>query len=236
MGEAQMIEPAATQSQSEESGERRSWWRSSYLTLPAVMLIAIAPYSRLTYLLYFALRRIGINNDLWQISEFGIQLFQVALLIVIVMCWERRPVASVGMRWPAAVDLGWGMLAFVIIEIGDTVSFQTFAPQATSSLQYQHVQWAMSSAPWGIALAGSASLFEEMFFRGYVIERMKEISGSTVLGVALGTAVDLYIHSTYWDASYVAAIAFAQVSLAMLYVWRRSVAPCIVAHFLMDVV
>lgn len=227
-------DPAAALSLRENSRAPEVWWRSSYLTLPVVMMIAIAPYSRLTYLLYFALRRVGINDNLWQIGAFGIELLQVAALIAIVICWERRPLSSIGLRRPALGDLGWGILAYPIIGVGSALSFSLLSPGASRSVHSQLAAWETPSTGWRIALAISVPLFEELYFRGYVIERVKEISGSVVVGVLLGTAVDLYIHSTYWDASYVVAIAFAQVALALLYVWRGSVAPCVVAHFLMD--
>ena len=228
------IDPAPADSLIEKRSEKAAWWRSSYLTLPVVMLIAIAPYTRLTYLLYDALRSFGVNDNLWQTSAFGEQLSQVAVLIAIVKWWERRTLASMGVRRPTAPDLRWGIVAFVVIELGDRVSFQIIDPEAYKSAQYQLLSASTESESWRIALAVSASLFEEMFFRGYVIERAKQTSGSVVVGLLAGTAVDLYIHSTYWDASYVAAIAFAQIALALLYVWRRSVTPCVVAHFLMD--
>ena len=56
-----------------------------------------------------------------------------------------------------------------------------------------------------------------------------------LVGIAVATSpLNLYVHSTYWDASYVAKIAFDQLALALLYLWRRSVATCIVTHFLLD--
>ncbi len=228
------IDPAPALSLRESSPEPEGWWRSAYLALAVVMLIAIAPYTRLTYLLYDGLRRLGVRDNLWQIGAFGIELVQVGVLIAIVVLWERRTLGSVGIRKPGLADLGWGVLAFTVIAVGSALSFSLLAPGASRSVHSQLAAWETPSTGWRIALAISVAFFEELYFRGYVIERVKEISGSMVVGVLIGTVADLYIHSTYWDASYVAAIAFSQISLALLYVWRRSVAPCVIAHFLMD--
>lgn len=215
--------------------ESEVWWRSIYFTAPVLMLIAVAPYTRLIFRLYQALRAFGVNEHLWRISEVGVHFVQVALLVLIVLFWEKRPLASCGMLPPKLSDLKWGVLAFVIIEAGSVLwSPSTLPPDSVKSAQAQLGTWASLSEPWKIILAISASFFEECYFRGYVIERVEEITGSMALGAILSTAVDLYLHSVYWDTSFLISIAFDQFSLALLYLWRQSVASCIIAHVLID--
>jgi membrane protease YdiL (CAAX protease family) len=218
--------------------ESEVWRRSIYLTVPVVMLIAVAPYTRLIFPLYQALRALGVNEHLWQISEAGVHSVQVALLVLIVLFWEERPLASCGMLPPELSDLKWGVLAFMIIVVAGRVLWSpgTLPPESVKSAQAQLDTWASLSGPWKIILAISASFFEELYFRGYVIERVEEITGSMALGAIVGTALDLYIHSVYWETSFLISIALDQFSLALLYLWRRSVASCTIAHVLIDVV
>jgi len=215
--------------------ESKVWWRSIYLTSPVVMLIAVAPYTRLSLRLYQALRELGVHDSLWQISGVGTFFIQVGLLVVIVLFWEQRPFASFGVHPPKLIDLRWGIAAFIIIEVGDIFwSASTLPHVGVESARTQLATWAAQSEPWKILLAISASFFEESYFRGYMIERVEEITGSMALGAILSTAVDLYLHSVYWDTSFVISIAFSEFSLALLYLWRRSVTSCVIAHFLMD--
>ena len=229
------MDGAPTQAAPEPRRELKVWWRSIYITGPVVMLIAVAPYTRLTFHLDRALRELGIHDNLWQIREVGCFSIQVALLVMIVLFWELRPLASIGVHPPKEIDLAWGIAAFAIIAVGYIFwSAATLPSVAAESARTQLATWASQSEPWKIILSICASFFEETYFRGYVIERVEEITGSMNIGVFLGTAVDLYIHSVYWDTSVVISIAFLQVSLALLYLWRRSVTSCVIAHFLLD--
>jgi membrane protease YdiL (CAAX protease family) len=153
---------------------------------------------------------------------------------MIVLFWEQRPLASIGVHPPNELDLAWGIGAFAVIEVGYIFWSAALPLASVEPARTQLAAWASQSEPWKIILAICASFFEETYFRGYVIERVEEITGSINIGVSLGTAVDLYIHSVYWDTSVVISIAFVEVSLALLYLWRRRVASCVIAHFLMD--
>jgi len=215
--------------------ESKVWWRSIYFTSPVVLLIAFAPYTSLIFYLYQVLRRLGLHDNLWQISSVGVFFVQVSFLVLIVLFWEWKPLTSIGAHPPKLIDLKWGVLAFVIIQAGDVFWFSATLPLGGSTqAQTQLATWSSQSESWKIILAISASFFEEFYFRGYVIERVEEITGSMALGAILGTALDLYLHSVYWDTSFVISIAFSEFSLALLYLWSRSAASCIIAHFLLD--
>lgn len=177
-----------------------------------------------------------MHRDLWQITWLFDEILQVALLAAIVLAMERRPLASVGVRVPGLMDVIWGIAAFAIISLGSELwsSIIPLSEGANSQVTQWAAQWSSESQAWRITLVVSASIFEEFYFRGYLIERVDEISGNVVIAIIVATALNLYIHSTYWSASYVATIAFDQFALALLYLWRRSVATCVVTHFLMD--
>jgi membrane protease YdiL (CAAX protease family) len=137
---------------------------------------------------------------------------------------------------PKLIDVTDGAWAFLAIAAGSAVwnSAVLSSNSMSSQLAQWASKWALVSHAWRLPLILTAVVFEEFYFRGYLIERVEEISGSTALGVGVGTILNLYMHSTYWSAPYLVSIAFDQLSLALLYLWRRSIITCVIAHLFLD--
>lgn len=85
---------------------------------------------------------------------------------------------------------------------------------------------------WGI-LAASAALFEEIAFRGFVISEMKRISGGYWFGAVAGSLAFSLGH-LYQGMGGVFLTFIYGMLFAGLFIARKSVFPCIVAHFLQD--
>jgi membrane protease YdiL (CAAX protease family) len=88
---------------------------------------------------------------------------------------------------------------------------------------------------WFVALLGSDAVFEELATRGYVIERVAGFTGRRWLGAVASLLLSVAMHIPRGE-SLCAGLSPALV-LALftgLYLWRRSVAACALAHFLVD--
>lgn len=76
--------------------------------------------------------------------------------------------------------------------------------------------------------------YEELFFRGFLMTRLRRATGSWVLAVILSTLVFTSLHA--FDQTKVALIMITLLSLvfSVTTIWRRSIIPAIVAHALFD--
>jgi membrane protease YdiL (CAAX protease family) len=84
-----------------------------------------------------------------------------------------------------------------------------------------------------IVLSIGAAFSEEICFRGFVISRLREVSGSYWVGAVLSSAAFCMGH-LYQGIAGVALTFIYGMLFSGLFVARKSVFPCIVAHFLQD--
>jgi membrane protease YdiL (CAAX protease family) len=86
-----------------------------------------------------------------------------------------------------------------------------------------------------ILLVGVVALTEEIIFRGYLILRLKTVTGSSVLAVALSSVIFCLGHG-YEGTAGVVTVGFTGLAYALVYVWTESLTAPIVMHFLQDIV
>lgn len=82
-------------------------------------------------------------------------------------------------------------------------------------------------------LVGVVAICEETIFRGYLILRLKPLTGSTAAAVVLSTALFASGHG-YEGAAGVSTVFVLGLVLAIVYVWRKSLVAPAVIHFLQD--
>jgi membrane protease YdiL (CAAX protease family) len=76
---------------------------------------------------------------------------------------------------------------------------------------------------------------EEVGFRGYAIERIEEMTGSTLLGASVPFVVNVLVHAPVWGFHGMLAKAPVLMLFVVLYLWRRNLPACALAHVLMDI-
>lgn len=74
---------------------------------------------------------------------------------------------------------------------------------------------------------------EETIFRGYLILRLRAVTGSTTVAVFLSSLLFSLGHG-YEGNARMAAVFVMGVILALVYLWRRSIVAPMVMHFLQD--
>jgi membrane protease YdiL (CAAX protease family) len=87
-----------------------------------------------------------------------------------------------------------------------------------------------------VLLVLRAAVVEEILFRGYLIEKVRQLSGSTALAVIISVAAFTFAHLRGWGMVHLIAVGASGVVFALLYVWRRDLPSNILGHFFSDAI
>jgi membrane protease YdiL (CAAX protease family) len=173
----------------------------------------------------------------WIAAWESIGLISKTVVIIaiplLVVYWERRSLKSIGLRAVSTRDLLAAtsiFLAYLLISpllISVAYRISTLAAQLTAggvmyaSLKPKWLDWS------GLLANGIA---EEVGFRGYAIERIEELTGSTLLGASVPFIINVLVHAPVWGLYGMLAKAPILLLLVVLYLWRRNLPACALAH------
>lgn len=150
---------------------------------------------------------------------------------------ERRPFGSIGIRRPDRLTLPLAVLFALFAhyplnwiggEIVDTFHLSNATGQGAALAIDTKPYW------YRALLVTRAAIAEEIVFRGYMIERMEELTGSRVLACVLSVALFTYAHLAYWGLAPLVFVALVGLLAAVVYQWRRDLGLNIIAHWLID--
>jgi uncharacterized protein len=164
--------------------------------------------------------------------------YALAILLWLTLA-ERLPLSSIGVRRPTWKNLLLGVLAAVVMTAILLLEFTVIIPlfHLSTSAIVARQQGIMSTPYWyRVLLVLRAAVVEEILFRGYLIEKVRQLSGSTALAVIVSVAVFTYAHLRGWGSVHLIGVAGGGLVLALLYVWRRDLPSNMLAHFLSDAV
>ncbi len=94
-----------------------------------------------------------------------------------------------------------------------------------------------ASLPTWLNLSGllANGIAEEVGFRGYAIERIEELTGSKMLGASVPFIFNVLVHAPVWGLYGMLTKAPILLLLVALYLWRRNLPACVLAHILIDI-
>lgn len=152
-------------------------------------------------------------------------------IVVYVLFVERRPLSSVSWkaaRWSSVLI---GVAAAAVTIAGMAVIYLAVFP----ALQLSGADGdpvALSTPLWFmVGLVIRAAIFEELFFRGFMIERLTEITGSRWPAAMLALAAFTFSHLGGWGPAHLIVAGFGGLVLTALYLWRRDLLTNMIAHF-----
>jgi membrane protease YdiL (CAAX protease family) len=179
-----------------------------------------------------AINIFGLPQDLVQeLFWWGL----TALVLTYVLAVERRPLASIGWRRPDWKTLAFGVGAgvFALITVGSAINilFPLLHLKQNAAALKQ-----LAALPlWQRALIVlRAGVCEEVLFRGYGMERIRELSGSRLLAALVTLACFTFGHLAHWGWVQLIVAAAAGSILTALYLWRRDLGTNIVMHWFVD--
>jgi len=169
----------------------------------------------------------------WGREAFLWALGAAVLLYVLIV--ERRPLSSIGFN-----RISWKTFVFGVVGAAGVLAFA--GAVITIGLPLLHLQQnadalgKMAALPYGtrFAIVLRAGIVEEILFRGYGIERLRELTGSKYVAGAITLVVFSLAHLSHWGVAQIVVAAAAGLVLTILYLWRRDLPTNMVAHFLVD--
>lgn len=86
------------------------------------------------------------------------------------------------------------------------------------------------------AVALTVGIYEEVLFRGFLMTRLRRVTGSWAAAVILNTLLFAGLHALDQTAPALVAVTILSLSFSIVTVWRRSIIPAIVAHTVFDLI
>ena len=160
--------------------------------------------------------------------------FLVAVLLIIVVFWERRPIDSIGIRKMTGRDILWGVIGFLIGALSFILTMPLVQGLGLETTSAGIGQLARVPIFLRIAVVFTAGITEEILFRGYPIERLTSMTGSPVLGAAISYVVFVVLHLPFWGPGGAIQIGVWSLIVTWLYVRRRNLPACMLMHILND--
>ena len=151
-------------------------------------------------------------------------------LLLIIRFGERLSFRSVGFgRATSLQSLGWGVvLAIICLALGAIVAALTHYNGGSSGA-------ALAKLPlWLVTLIVlRAGVLEELFFRGYAIERLEALGLNRFWAATIPLVIFSVGHWTGGWANIVIALVLGAV-LTLFYLWRRDLVANMIGHFMVD--
>lgn len=157
-------------------------------------------------------------------------------VLLVLRFGEGAPLATIGLVRPhlrsIVVGLGIGIGVFVVlaaIALGLS-KFGLFEDVQASGIV---LAW---SVPFRIVVAAAAGVMEEILYRGYAIERFAALVRRRWLAAVLALAAFALAHVPFWGWAAIATPLLGGAFFTLLYLWRRDLIACIVAHSTIDLI
>jgi uncharacterized protein len=202
--------------------------RAAFWGLMAAIVVPLLPIGR------WIARGNSVSADL--IHELLWWIYAAAILLWLTRV-ERLPMRSIGFRRPT-----WKTLASAVAAAAALMAAMAFHYAVivrvfhldTAAAMHQ-LQTILSMPFWmRVLLVLRAAVVEEILFRGYMIEKARQLTGSSALAVAISVVAFTAAHFAGWGLVQLIPVSVGALVLALLYLWRRDLPSNILAHFLTD--
>lgn len=152
----------------------------------------------------------------------------VAALFAFIFKVERRSLGSIGLKKPGIQDALWA-ITFWLIATAISGMVHAWLPPAPSDGAKTILAL---SLPILVFLIFTTSITEEILFRGYAVERLRELTGQMWVAVAISAALFVLPHILFFGPHWLLYQGVNVLLVYVLYVWRRNLWACMLLHFL----
>jgi len=193
--------------------------------------LAIALFGAPAVVVLFKLAGFGRADFGATVVRELIILALVAILFWIIRTREKLPLSSIGLRsqkvGPAAL---WSLAVVLMFGVGIAACLLVFP---LIGLSYGSSSG--PAVPLGVSLLlyARAGIAEEVFYRGYAIERIEALTGNRVMAAAIPLLIFAGGHFSQGFAGILITFVIGAIATA-IYLWKRNLLILIIAHFMVD--
>ena len=156
-----------------------------------------------------------------------------AFLLWIVVSQERRPLSSIQLRFDRlGITLVWG---FGLAVVCFAVLLLCLIGFSALGIRYGEGGSVAPSLTVALLTVLRAGISEEVFYRGFAIERMQEMFGSKWVAAGISLVIFAVFHYRQGLPGIFLAFVIGAV-LTAFYLWKRNLLAAIFAHFIVDFV
>ncbi len=176
-------------------------------------------------------RAFGVSNSI--AASVGREVavwIMAAVLILLVRFGERLPLKSIGLGtapWRESIRFGCILTGLCGVTAWIVILFTGYGHGPGSPEFNKEPIWFETLA---VLRSG---IVEELFFRGYAIERLESIGCGRVLSAAIPLAIFAATHWTGGIPNIIIALVVGAV-LTLFYLWRRDLVANMIGHGLSD--
>ncbi len=185
--------------------------------------------------LTFALRWIvpkPVNFSLVLVLIFAFEWIAALAVLAIIVFFERQPLSSIHLQWPTWKQVGWAIVFWLLglLSFAISSSLVQFLKLSTISIS------PFASVPLllRIAIPLTAGFCEEVLFRGYVIERIRMLTGNIWWGAIISLIGFALAHLAGYGLAGAIQIGVWAIVVTLLYIWQRNLVACMLMHALND--
>lgn len=161
----------------------------------------------------------------------------LVLLLLYVRIAEHRSFSSIGFRRPGIKTVVAGVAFAIVLIFGvNFIAVAIIDHFQLSTAQGNAAANAIDTTPYWyrVVVIARGSISEEVVFRGYLIERISELTGSRISAAAVSVVAFSLAHLGYWGWVPLIFVTLAGIVAAIQYLWLRDLTGNIISHYLTD--
>ena len=203
-------------------------WREAPVTAVLVMIVLQLPIGG------FLVRGNTLNAEVGREGIFWALTF---LLIAYIVMIERRPLSSIGLNRPTWKSVVFGVIGAMVMIAGMAAIYIVVFPALRFAMN-ESTMAALKSMPlwFRVILILRAAVFEEVYYRGFMIERLTELTRIRWIAALVSISAFTLAHLSDWGWAHLMIAGFGGIVLTVLYAFRRDLASNMIAHFVTDAV
>jgi membrane protease YdiL (CAAX protease family) len=147
---------------------------------------------------------------------------------------EKKSMASIGLGKFKRRHLVWGVLVYLLVLVASSFSglvLQSVGLPSLRSLQPLIKGYGFATL-FGLFLTGT--FLEEVFYRGYLIERMTALTRHRWVAAFVSWLLFTLVHLKFFGLGPTIDTSVISAALVLLYLKEKSIWPCIVVHGIND--
>jgi len=186
----------------------------------------------------FILRNVFLPEHASNVHIGMAVLVEWLILLILLAFWipkiEGNKLKSIGFGKFKWKHLWMGILTYLILMVvwtGSGFALKSIGLEGLRSLQPMIKEY---SFPILFSLFLTGTFLEELFYRGYLIERLTSLTGKSWLAGFISWIAFTFVHLKFFGLGPTLDVGILSAGVVILYLKERSIWPCIIVHGIND--